>query len=151
MQSRCPSSTLHKPSLAYLSDHKWVISPRGYANVVATSLENVKPRAKRQPARSRDVVWGILYTLEPDDEEYLDLCEGVSAGCYEKHEMMVHLMKENGVEGTLSALVYMDPRQAEGEPMEEYVGRMNEGIKDALKLGMDGKWIEEVIRKFIPE
>ena len=49
-------------------------------------------------------------------------------------------------------LVYIDrERTAPSEPKEEYVYRMNKGIDDALALGVPKKYVDEVMRKFIPE
>ncbi|OJD31688.1 aig2-like protein [Diplodia corticola] len=49
------------------------------------------------------------------------------------------------------ALVYVDRlRTAEGEPKEEYVGRMNEAVRDAVALGVPREWVDRCVRRFIP-
>ena len=62
MASRCPTSTYHS-SFGVLRGYRWIIGDRGYANVVKTQDEHV--------------VYGMLYTLEPEDEALLDRAEGV--------------------------------------------------------------------------
>ena len=37
------------------------------------------------------------------------------------------------------------------KPKKEYIYRMNQGIADAVKMGVPEKYVEEVMRKFIPE
>ncbi|KAF9632337.1 hypothetical protein BFW01_g3199 [Lasiodiplodia theobromae] len=52
------------------------------------------------------------------------------------------------VEGVL---VYVDRlRTAEGVAKEEYVGRMNEAVRDAVALGVPRGWVERCVRRFIP-
>jgi len=59
MSSRCPSSLYH--SFGVLKGHKWVIGPRGYANVVPV------------PSPSEEVVHGMLYQITVEDERKLGL------------------------------------------------------------------------------
>ncbi|KAK3362584.1 hypothetical protein B0T25DRAFT_9160 [Lasiosphaeria hispida] len=50
-------------------------------------------------------------------------------------------------------LVYIDFECSSGEgngPQSEYVHRMNEGIRDALKEGVPKNHIDTVVRKYIP-
>ena len=52
----------------------------------------------------------------------------------------------------LTALVYVDEcRVNEGLPHEEYVGRINRGIEEAAALGLPLGWVENVVRKHIPQ
>ena len=49
-------------------------------------------------------------------------------------------------------MVYINRhRTSEGVSKEEYVYRMNCGIKDAVKEGVPKEYIEQVLRKWIPE
>jgi len=60
MSSRCPSSTYH--SLGVLKGYRWVIGPRGYANVVPVPSES-----------ESEEVYGILYQITQEDERKLGL------------------------------------------------------------------------------
>ncbi|KAK2804396.1 hypothetical protein FQN51_002038 [Onygenales sp. PD_10] len=58
---------------------------------------------------------------------------------------------ENGL-SEANVLVYVDEyRVTEGLPKEEYIGRMNRGIKEAEELGLPRDWVEGVVRRFIPD
>lgn len=169
MTNRCPRSRLHSTTpLAYLPDHRWVISPRGYANVLSvsqtdptdTDLESISATDEGaldrvRAALKKERVYGLLYELQPEDETGLDMYEGVGMGAYEKVLMDVYAVffseGEQVGERIKQALVYVDPRSGTGKAREEYVWRMNIGIQDALRCGMDEKWIEGAIRPFIPQ
>ena len=58
MNDRCPNNS--KMGMGKLKGHRWIISKRGYANVVKSS-----------------------------DEEKLDVCEGVSTKCYLKENLEI--------------------------------------------------------------
>lgn len=48
-------------------------------------------------------------------------------------------------------LVYVDEEQVIlAPPKPEYIGRMNRAIRESEALGVPGKWLEEVLRRFIP-
>lgn len=52
---------------------------------------------------------------------------------------------------TVRALVYVDEyRVTPGEIAQEYIGRMNRGIDESVKLGLPQSWVDKVMRKFIP-
>jgi gamma-glutamylcyclotransferase len=143
MKSRCSTSTYH--SFGFLKGYKWIIGERGYANVVKTKDE--------------DVVYGMLYALQPEDEKLLDIAEGVPRA-YFKRELDIQLVsvadenrsvdlgEPNGE--IVKALVYVDERRlGEGVCKEEYVARINRGIKDAMEKGMERWYVEKVIRRFV--
>lgn len=143
MSARCPTSSY--VGLAKLSHWRWIISTRGYANVI------------HSPA---DEVWGKVYTLTELDEEKLDGYEGVLTGAYEKQMLTVEVWREvEGKPGDVEqsgreelALCYVSERWVdEGEPKEEYVHRMNMGIGDALEKGMPVTYVEKYIRLCAPE
>ncbi|EXJ66751.1 uncharacterized protein A1O5_09946 [Cladophialophora psammophila CBS 110553] len=53
---------------------------------------------------------------------------------------------------TIRALVYVDEfRTTPGEIVQEYIGRMNRGIEESVKLGVPHSWVNNIMRKFIPE
>ena len=52
----------------------------------------------------------------------------------------------------LSVLAYVDEyRRGPSVPKEEYVDRMNRGIREAISLGLPQSWIDKIVRKFIPQ
>lgn len=136
MASRCPTSAYH--SFGLLRDYKWIIGKRGYANVL-----KVKETDKH-------IVYGMLYALQPHDEELLDLAEGVPHA-YSKHVLEVEIKSPENLRGKVKALVYVDKQRLnEGVCWPEYVERMNRGIKDAIKVGMEQWYVDKYIRPFVP-
>ncbi|KAI9811550.1 MAG: hypothetical protein M1832_000860 [Thelocarpon impressellum] len=138
MARRCPRSPF--VGVARLAGWRWIINNRGYANVV--------------PAAA-DVVYGTIYRLAAEDEATLDQYEHVPVA-YGKEVLPVELLpgEAGGVQGreeTIRALVYVDrQRQEVDAPKEEYVHRMNEGIRDALAKGVPGWYVDRYLRPFIP-
>lgn len=129
MSKRCPDNCLL--GLGTLNKYRWVISYRGYANVLAER-------------KGKDLVYGVVYELSEEDEKKLDVYEGVAQGSYEKHYLDVNL------EGTgmIKCLVYVDPRRDEGKPWKEYIVRINNGLRD---VSLPEDWVKKYIRPFIPE
>ncbi|OBT95465.1 hypothetical protein VE01_05220 [Pseudogymnoascus verrucosus] len=117
MHSRCPSSPLHTSPLATLPNHEWFIGERGYANI--------------RPCPGRQVV-GLLYVMDPADEEGLDEAEGVP-WAYERRGMGVFVQ---GEEGKVRVLVYVDPRKGEGRASGEYIERLRRGREESGRLGL---------------
>ena len=156
MSSRCPTSTYH--SLGLLHHYTWVIGPRGYANVIYSPPSSLSPsyslssNSIQGREKDEDRVYGLLYTLEEEDERLLDRAEGVPAS-YTKHLLDVEIISrqgEEGEEGMVKALVYVDERRrGTGVCKEEYVGRMNRGIRDAVDKGMPRSYVENVLRKWV--
>ncbi|KAI0127681.1 hypothetical protein BJ170DRAFT_683513 [Xylariales sp. AK1849] len=165
MRERCPSSV--PVGLVHLPGYTWLINERQYANIVAnsesassTSSATVSNSPTAEPSTKNPGVFGVLYRLPPQDEEYLDMCEGVPFA-YEKRFVDVTLRSRDGIadvdgEGNLrkvSVLAYIDVQNVgEAEPKQEYVGRMNRGIKEAgVEWGLPGWFVKGVMRRFIPE
>ncbi|KAK4222337.1 hypothetical protein QBC38DRAFT_490175 [Podospora fimiseda] len=144
MSRRCPSSPY--TGIGLLRGYKWFINARGYANIAPSSNPS-------------DEVWGLIYDLTPKDEAQLDINEGVPVA-YEKRVIPVLFTPKKGSEEeekkrevVVDMLVYIDFRRNKGgyKPREEYIHRMNMGIKDALKEGVPKEYVEEVLREYIPE
>ena len=80
---------------------------------------------------------------------------------YNKHYLPVTIQKwlrnpaEDGLQDDtteITTLVYVDELRTEkGVINDEYIGRMNRGISEAVKLGLDGDWVEAVMRGDIPK
>ncbi len=71
-----------------------------------------------------------------------------SANCEVKGAVSVPTGAHNT---TIRALVYVDEfRTMPGKIVQEYIGRMNRGIEESVKLGLPQSWVDNVMRKFIP-
>ncbi|KAG8415034.1 hypothetical protein J3458_008918 [Metarhizium acridum] len=139
MRQRCPHST--PVGLGYLEGWKWLINERGYANVVRVS-----------GGGGGGGVYGLLYLLPPQDEERLDVCEGVP-WAYEKMTCDARWVRDGlgkALDEPVRALVYVDTsRVRESVPGDEYVQRMERGIEDAVNnWGLDGEYAARVMRRF---
>ncbi|KAM3420023.1 hypothetical protein BST61_g3334 [Cercospora zeina] len=181
MRQRCPTSKYL--GTARLKGYKWIIYDRGYANIVELSEEQQQQQEEEEEKNAFDdkddyskEVWGLVYSLEPEDEQRLDGNEGVADGSYSKEwiqcefwtasseravrEDTAHTLSyaEEGKPdtskkpGKANMLVYINRKNArEGKSKEEYVYRMNAGIRDALKEGVPREYVEQVLRKWIPD
>ncbi|KAG7148216.1 hypothetical protein HYQ46_002917 [Verticillium longisporum] len=147
MKTRCPAST--PVGRAFLGTRwEWLINERGYANVVYRRSEN-KDATDTSTSTSTATgpgVYGVLYRLPPADEELLDGYEGVPIA-YEKVTLPVLVFAPGVQQGPgegreAEALVYVDYHcVGKGEPLDEYVGRMNRGIREATEaFGLPGCW-----------
>lgn len=106
--SRCPASRFI--GRATLHGYRFIITVRGYANVVP------EPGA---------VVHGVMAELTPRDERTLDRCEGVAVGIYRRE--MLRVLQDDGREAM--ALVYVDNETRIGMPKEGYLERIMEGAR----------------------
>ncbi|KAH7316592.1 Butirosin biosynthesis, BtrG-like protein [Stachybotrys elegans] len=167
MKRRCPNSKYI--GRARLSNYRWQINERGYANVVDAEGHWVD---------------GLVFEIDDNDETRLDINEGVSKNAYAKRYMSVLLFRAHGVlyrrptswivnkggpakvcrEAKLAlnkpseqrwiqdVLVYISLDYVrDSSPKEEYVNRINLGLIDAAALGMDDDYIVNCIRPFIPD
>jgi gamma-glutamylcyclotransferase len=127
MRRRCPGSEF--VSVAVLSDWKWIICERGFANII------------KSPG---DIVYGFVYTLNPSDEKILDGFERA----YQKYLLNIDLMENRA---SINGLVYVcDLLITEGIVKEEYIVRMNHAIKDAEEKGIPKEYVMKYLRPFIP-
>jgi gamma-glutamylcyclotransferase (GGCT)/AIG2-like uncharacterized protein YtfP len=125
MTSRCPEH--REIGAGCLTGWRWIITTRGYANILASE---------------GDYVLGTVYELTEADLRNLDQFEGVARGNYLKEIISV------SVEGRgICCLVYIDPVIEEGNPKEEYVVRINNGIRDA---GFPDEYVTRYLRSFVP-
>ena len=126
MAIRCPESKYYASGT--LSGYSWLINTRGYASI--------------KPSES-DFVLGEIFTLSQQDVDYLDIYESVEEGMYLKSNLSVETSK-----GTIDCLVYIASDSTPGTPQEEYVERINIGIKSA---NLPDDYVQKAIRPFIPE
>lgn len=120
MNERCPNNS--KIGIAQLSGYRWIISTRGYANVVKSS---------------NDDVWGVIYEISIQDEAKLDGYEGVSTKCYLKENLDILIDRR-----IKNCLTYVDPITEIGIPSYTYSNTINEGI-------LDSKLPEEYVEKYL--
>ena len=148
MRLRCPSSTYK--GVGRLQNYRWIINERGYANVVSS-----KPSSSSSP---QEDVYGLIYSLNASDERSLDRNEGVPH-VYGKKMINIRYWPATSDEPVdisskpepKDMLVYVDRvRVKEAKPKQEYVHRMNEGIRDALAAGIPEEYVDTILRKFIP-
>lgn len=126
IQERCPDHRRVGPGI--LKGYRWIISSRGYANIVQSSS---------------DVVHGFVYVISDSDELRLDAKEGVGFGCYRKEWLSVEV---DGLPAT--CLVYIDPIEDEGLPGAKYIKAINIGIEDAE---LPPEYVRDSIRRFVPD
>jgi len=126
MAIRCPESKYYASGT--LSGYSWLINTRGYATI--------------KPSDS-DFVLGEIFTLSQQDVDYLDIYESVEEGMYLKSNLSVETSK-----GTIDCLVYIASDSTPGIPQEEYIERINLGIKSA---NLPDDYVQKAIRPFIPE
>lgn len=175
MHIRCP--TAQYLGVARLDGYKWLINDRGYANVVeipsnetqVAQLGHILDEATASESTKEDyseVVYGLVYTLLPEDERRLDINEGVPTA-YTKIQLQCTFWSAGAPSApdeshrtidtshpptyTRDMLVYIDKKRiTPDEPRKEYIYRMNKGIADAVKMGVPEGYVEDVMRKFIP-
>lgn len=163
MEQRCPHSEYK--GVARLNDYKWLINERGYANVVQISRHREGETEEEELSLSsakayEDEVWGLVYTLQPSDEARLDRNEGVPIA-YTKEWLVCDIwpVEDGSGPANLTAkpeqvdmLVYINRGQVTpSAPKKEYIYRMNKGIDDAVDEGVPEKYVEKVMREFIPK
>jgi gamma-glutamylcyclotransferase len=152
MTTRCPTSTYL--GVARLPNYQWIINDRGYANVVEVTDSNSTSMSPYD-----DVVFGLVYSLEAEDEKRLDKNEGVPVA-YTKEMLQCEFWPSDtehkvdtskDPEKKEDMLVYIDRNRVQSDkPREEYMYRMNQGITDAVKLGVPEDYVRDVMRKYIP-
>jgi gamma-glutamylcyclotransferase (GGCT)/AIG2-like uncharacterized protein YtfP len=126
MKSRCPNS--RKVGVARLLGYRWIISTRGYANIVQSD---------------KDEVEGVVFEISLSDEKSLDRYEGVSSGSYLKMNLPVIIGDAQKI-----MLIYIDPVTTEGAPKKEYIQRINSGLEDAK---LSESYVARAVRNFIPD
>jgi gamma-glutamylcyclotransferase len=154
-------------------------TPKAASSSASSSSKPTKPstttspKSPKEPSHDKeeggDAVWGLVYSLTKDDERKLDRNEGVPVA-YTKEDLHCvfwsagapspplplsqHAKIDTSTPSTdtREMLVYIDrKRTTPDEPRKEYVYRMNQGISDAVRLGVPEKYGSNIMRVFIPE
>ena len=105
-------------------------------------------------------MYGLVYDLTSSDEDRLDRNEGVPFA-YTKAIIAIEFWESKDGKAvnvssqgmTKDVLVYIDrERVVDDVPQQEYIYRMNMGIKDAVDgAGVPLAYVQKVVRPFIPE
>ena len=108
---------------------------------------------------SEDEVYGLVYDLTSSDEDRLDRNEGVPSS-YTKEIIAIDFWESKDGKAVdvrsqamkKSVLVYIGRKSVlHDKPQEEYIHRMNMGIKDAVDgAGIPLSYVQKFIRPFIP-
>lgn len=139
MLNHCPNST--PIGLGHLPGWRWIINDRGYANIVNDHDTNLTGPG----------VYGLLYLLPPQDEDSLDIHEGVP-WAYDKVTMEIDWVRDDqgrALQEKVMTLVYVDEeRIQENLPKKGYVERMMRGIEEAVEdWGMDETYADVLIER----
>lgn len=120
MRERCPDSEFY--GAARLSGYRFIITDRGYANVV------------QEPGREAH---GVLWLLSATDERSLDLAEGTRAGFYRQRKVDV----VPGCGEPVFAFLYVADSSDEGPPVPGYLEQV---VGGAREHGLPPEYIEEL-------
>jgi gamma-glutamylcyclotransferase len=125
MAQRC--LTASPQSVASIHGYRFVINTRGVASLVESPGDHVE-----------GLLWGISF----QDEQLLDLFEGVATGHYSKEELFV---EERETGQVVKALVYIATESEPGTPRPGYLEKI---LKAAEKHGLSEAYVEE-LRKWL--
>lgn len=149
-----------------LLEYEWQINQRGVANIIPRSGSSVHGLVymlgdgdEEKLDRSEGVSRGaytktylpVAMCSSPPTSKYLTR-EIVSAGGPEVLELDTQeRMSRGGPYFEHNVLVYVSEDYVKrGWPREEYIDRMNSGIRDATILGVPRDFIDRFLREFIP-
>ncbi|KAI1178288.1 Butirosin biosynthesis, BtrG-like protein [Nemania sp. FL0916] len=168
MALRCPGSVYIGRAILY--DYRWFINERGYANIEPASghaVHGLVYEINSDDESALDMMEGVsfgAYTKEylqvslyavPDafklDTQQL-LIQGNLREFFEVMQTESNCDRELEPRLKSSVLVYMSTIFNQyGESQDEYIDRMNGGIRDAIDLGIPREYIEDAIRPSIPD
>lgn len=166
MKRRCPESKYI--GTGRLMNYRWQINQRGYANVVKAEgywVDGLCYDISVSDEARLDVSEGVAKGAYAKMELPIEVRRG-EASVYRRPTAWI--VDHGGVESLLTAanasegtdlpkgiepevLVYVSEEFVEeGEPWDEYVHRINAGLRDAEPLGIDASYIANCIRQYIP-
>ncbi|QGI70185.1 hypothetical protein CEK26_002518 [Fusarium fujikuroi] len=168
MASRCPES--YYVGRAILMDHRWQINSRGFANVIPCSGYNVhglvyqvsvddEARLDRNEgvhsgAYTKSYHSVVLHEAVEDLQlptRYLVQDGGLDKAVNAVRSGSRSHEPEQQRRITSNVLVYLSSRYCQwGTARDEYVDRMNCGIRDAVTLGIPSDFFENTVRPSIP-
>lgn len=121
MKHRCQTAELM--GKAVLKNYQFIINQRGVASVIP---------------KKNSIVYGLVFKLQKEDEDSLDLYEGVKNGFYYKKYLDIVAPDKNGVK--IDALVYIAENNKFGKPRPNYL----ENIIEVSKKLFPKEYIEEL-------
>ncbi len=166
MAARCPGSQY--VGRAVLPDHRWQINERGFANVVPCSGYAVhglvyavdgadearldRSEGVRAGAYSKAYRAVVLYPAPPALQKQTRRLADHARGGPSPSRPRPRPLVERGARLQHDVLIYMSHDHVrDGAPREEYVGRMNAGIRDAVALAVPADFFDTAVRGYIPE
>lgn len=169
MQRRCPNSKY--VGFGRLPNFRWQINERGFANVVHTEghwVDGLVYEIEDTDEEKLDISEGV--SKGAYEKQHLQVV--IKLACCSLYRRSVpwivarggpcaarksakhsHRSRTTSVEReTDRVLVYISlVHVVDSNPREEYIERINRGLKDAAALGMEDDYIQNRIRPFIPE
>jgi gamma-glutamylcyclotransferase (GGCT)/AIG2-like uncharacterized protein YtfP len=110
MFDRCPSAKFIE--VGTLDGYRFIINTRGVASIVSDATASV---------------CGVIWTINEEDEAFLDLFEGVKGRWYSKHTVAVAETVNNNM---FDCLVYIASDHREGKPIEDYFNNIIKWAKN---------------------
>ena len=169
MQRRCPNSKYI--GFGRLPDFRWHINERGFANVVRAEghwVDGLVYEIDGDDEVKLDISEGVAKGAY--GKQHMAVL--VNLACCSLYRRSVSwIVAQGGPSGAGKAGIHCHgnmrrtiQRQMDGvliyiselhvtdcAPREEYIQRINRGLKDAASLGMDDDYVRKCIRPFVPE
>ncbi|KAF5130808.1 uncharacterized protein G6M90_00g060700 [Metarhizium brunneum] len=169
MQRRCPKSKY--VGFGRLPNFRWQINERGYANVVYAEghwVDGLVYEIEETDEEKLDISEGV--SKGAYEKQHMQV--RVKLACCSLYRRSVPWIVSRGGpcrvrksakhshrkttatidRETDNVLVYISlVHVVDSSPKEEYIDRINRGLKDAASLGMDDDYIRNCIRPFVPE
>lgn len=173
MARRCPESRYI--GIAHLQDYRFQINQRGYANILPSRGDHVEglvyllnsndeatldryegvPVAYQKHNLTLEVVPAAIDHVGRRAVEMAFILDGVLAMSHAAsaaNAKSVQEQQQHQHQQYTEALVYVSGDLIEdSEPRDEYIDRMNAGIRDARKLGVSQTYIDTCLRRYIPD
>lgn len=120
MSDRCLDAIVI--STCVLEGYRFIINHYGVASIIEDHSSNV---------------YGILWEISQEDEDFLDLFEGVKGGWYTKEVINVAMIEDDTIhEGVL---VYVASNHTPGKPIEDYFQNI---IRNAMEFGFPQAYVD---------
>jgi gamma-glutamylcyclotransferase (GGCT)/AIG2-like uncharacterized protein YtfP len=120
MSDRCLDSIMS--GRCVLNGYRFIINHYGVASIVHHHTSNV---------------YGILWEISQEDEDFLDLFEGVKGGWYTKEAISVAMIEDETTH--YDVLVYVASNNTPGKPIEDYFQNI---IHNAMEFGFPQAYVE---------
>lgn len=105
-----------------LKGYRFIINHYGVASIVHDHTSSV---------------YGVLWEISQEDEDFLDLFEGVKGGWYGKESISISMMGDETIHENV--LVYVASNNTLGKPIEDYFQNI---IRNAMEFGFPQAYVE---------